>query len=281
MKLRLNRTIRNLVASAIITAPLACYAGGIVFDPTNFIENLRSAISAINQEVLQTNQLAQLVQQVATAKNQFEQMKKDALRTQRSLKGMTPGEILNLAKNTSPELAVFSDLNDRVTRTSSNLRKLSDQYRSMESFGSYMNWNVSDVFWNEKLRNHNARDADRRFLQNIEGTIASVNRDIQQINRIRDNIGDTQTDDMQSLRKALETATVQLNMIAGQNTQVLSLMSEDIYSKRAQQVGDRTVKDQADQQGYNRAWNDYNRALQLRADSEARYRELWNRQGTH
>lgn len=279
---RFSKFFRTTVALIVcfgMATPPAHAGAAVVFDPINYIENIVTALASLRQEALQTSQLAQLVQQVLTAKNQFEQMKLDAKRMQRSLKGMRPEEILGLAKNMGPEFALYADLNDRVQRTSSNLRLVSDQYRQMESYGAYMNWSVQDVFVQEKLRNSNAKSVDRGFLGNIGRTVDAINRDIVQINRLREAIPDTQEDDMQSLRKAMENVSVHLNLIAGQNTQVLSLLAEDMYSKRSQQVGDRSIKDQTDWKGFYKSWDDYYRALQLKNMSDQRYRELWNLPG--
>ena len=272
--------IAAIAAILLIRVATSANAGAaVVFDPTNYAENLRAAISAINQEALQTSQLAQLVQQVTTAKAQFDQMKTDADRMRRSMKGMTASQILNLAKNTLPEAGMLANLNDRIGNVRGNLNLLSNQYAGMESFGQYMNWTVTDVFNNERRRNAYGKQADRSFLANIEQAMRATNNDIVQINRIRDQISDTQTDDMQSLRKAMETATVQLNMIAGQNTQAMALMAEDLYSRRSQQVGDRTMTDQAAEAGNRKMLADYARAEQLRQLSADRYRNLWNQPG--
>ncbi|MCA3018736.1 MAG: hypothetical protein ING66_09195 [Rhodocyclaceae bacterium] len=273
---KLTRIVTTVSAALSMVISGLTNAGGpgnIVFDPTNYVENMRQALTSLRQEVLSESQLAAVAENLLTNKRKYEQMLRDARRVEQSLKGMDPREVLKIAKDMAPELAVLSDLYYSVTDARGNLNQLSNIYRQAENRADVLKMSMQDMFAAEMRRKKLSRAADRNFLDSAETVMKSVNVDAKKLTQLRDQIASLPVgDETQSLRKVMELATTQLNVIAGQNTQLITLMANDMYARRAENGANTTVAEMSAQQAYERQLRELARIKQREEEAQAAHR---------
>ena len=257
--------VRKLVAALAMAAALnagyvgearALASGSVVYDPANHAENIISAIQAIRANVLSESQLAQEIITAVNTVNQYKQMLKDYQVTVNQMRGMSFSQIFSLAKNMGGEVAVYADLAERLGRTDRNLRSVLDMYKEIERMGNYTNMSPTQIFYIERQRRQQENSYLRDRFTNIQRTLTSVNGDIRKIDQLRAAIPDSQMDGEQSMRKALENVSMHLNLMAGQNTQLLAVMAEESAAKSASGVSQRAISEAQEWNEYVRAWQE-------------------------
>lgn len=240
------RSISKWILAAALLPSIPVHAQWAVYDAANHFENIRQTVQEIVMTGLNERQLAEEVVTALNTGKQYAQMLKDNQVRLNSLRGMQPSEILALAKTLGGELAVYADLADRVTRADRNLRSVLDMYRDIERLGNYTNMTPEQIFWQERYRRQQENSYTRDRFTNIQRTLFSVQGDIQKIGQLAQAIPDTHPDGEQSLRKSLEVIAAHLNVIAGQNTQLLSILAEDGAARSASALSERTITEARD-----------------------------------
>jgi hypothetical protein len=262
------KTLCRVFAAALIVSqtPGMARAQWAVYDVANHFENIRQTL----QEILTYGiNERQLVEEIITAINtgkQYTQMLKDYQVQINSLRGMSVSQVLSLAKALGGEAAIYADLADRVTRTDRNLRSVLDMYRDIERVGNYTDMTPEQIFWRERYRKQQENSYTRDRFTNIQRTLSSVQGDIQKISQLAMAIPDIRGDGEQSLRKGVEVVATHLNVIAGQNTQMLALFAEESAARSASAVSHRTISEA-------RELNEFRRQQQEQARIRQRYRE--------
>lgn len=257
----LKRVVVALVLGAAVSVAhvgeaRAVASGSVVYDPANHVENIISAIQSIRQTYINENQLAQEIITAVNTVNQYKQMLKDYQVTVNSMRGMSSNDIFRLAKNMGGEVAIYADLGERLTRTDRNLRSVLDMYRDIERYGNYTNMTPTQIFFQERQRRMHEQSAMRDRFTNIQRTLQNVNGDIQKIDQLRWSIPDSQAEGEQSMRKALENVSMHLNLMAGQNTQLLALMAEESAAKSATGVSQRAINEAQEYNEWAKQWQE-------------------------
>lgn len=258
--------------------PATVWGGAaIVYDPTNHVENIIQALQALRQTVLSEAQLAQEVITAVNTVKQYEQMLKDYKIKINSLRGMSPGQILGLAKSLGGEAAVYADLADRLSRTDRNLRGVLDMYHEIERLGNYTSMTPTQIWWQERHRRRQENSYTRDRFTNIQRTLWSVQGDIQKINQLAAAIPDAGGEEGEkSLRQGLEVVAAHLNVIAGQNTQLLALFAEESAARSASALSQRTITEAQDYNDYVKEWQEQSRIRQRYQQTQEAARALWN-----
>lgn len=258
--------------------PATVWGGAaIVYDPTNHVENIIQALQALRQTVLSEAQLAQEVITAVNTVKQYEQMLKDYKIRINSLRGMSPGQILGLAKSLGGEAAVYADLADRLSRTDRNLRGVLDMYHEIERLGNYTSMTPTQIWWQERHRRRQENSYTRDRFTNIQRTLWSVQGDIQKINQLAAAIPDAGGEEGEkSLRQGLEVVAAHLNVIAGQNTQLLALFAEESAARSASALSQRTITEAQDYNDYVKEWQEQSRIRQRYQQTQEAARALWN-----
>ncbi|HXN15126.1 MAG TPA: hypothetical protein VN878_02035 [Usitatibacter sp.] len=247
----------------------------IVYDPTNHIENVRQAVEAIRISALNESQLAQQVLIALNTGRQYVQMLKDYQVQVNSLRGMSAAQIFSLAKTLGGEAALYADLAERVSRTDRNLRGVLDMYRDIERVGNYTDMSPEQIFWQERYRKQQENSYTRDRFANIQRTLASVQNDIERITQLAAAIPDSSAEGEQSLRKSVEVVATHLNVIAGQNTQLLALLAEEAAAKSASAVSQRTISEAQEYNQYAQQYREQWRIRQRYQEASAAARERW------
>ena len=272
------RTKLLSLAAAAMLAPVMTPVGAqfAVYDAANHFENIRQTVQAIAIAGLNERQLAQEIVTAINTGRQYTQMLRDYQVQVNSLRGMSPGQVFSLAKTLGGEVAIYADLADRVSRTDRNLRGVLDMYRDIERLGNYTQMTPEQIFWQERYRKQQENSYTRDRFTNIQRTLANVQGDIQKINQLAGAIPDSSVDGEQSLRKSVEVVAAHLNVIAGQNTQLLGLFAEESAARSASAVSQRAI---TEAQEYNR----YAQQVQEQSRIRLRYqlsveaaRQGWN-----
>src|SRR5260221_10797920 len=158
----IQRSLLSLFRVVILVQGASpAHAKGAVFDVANYIENIRQTIQAIAIAGLNERQLAQEVVTAINTGKQYVQMLKDYQVQVNSLRGMSPGQVLGLAKSLGGEVALYADLADRVSRTDRNLRGVLDMYRDIERVGNYTRMTSEQIFWRERYRKQQEKSYTR------------------------------------------------------------------------------------------------------------------------
>ena len=262
----------------LAAVPATVWGGAaIVYDPTNHVENIIQALQALRQTVLSEAQLAQEVITAVNTVKQYEQMLKDYKIKINSLRGMSPGQILGLAKSLGGEAAVYADLADRLSRTDRNLRGVLDMYHEIERLGNYTSMTSTQIWWQERHRRRQENSYTRDRFTNIQRTLWSVQGDIQKINQLAAAIPDAGGEEGEkSLRQGLEVVAAHLNVIAGQNTQLLALFAEESAARSASALSQRTITEAQDYNDYVKEWQEQSRIRQRYQQTQEAARALWN-----
>jgi hypothetical protein len=247
-----------------------------VIDFANLVENIRQAVQTIVMVGLEERQL---VEEIITAINtgkQYAQMLKDYQVQINSLRGMSPSQVIALAKALGGEAAIYADLADRVTRTDRNLRSVLDMYRDIERLGNYTNMTPDQIFWQERYRRQQENSYTRDRFTNIQRTLSNVQGDIQKISQLAVAIPDSGADGERSLRKGVEVVAAHLNVIAGQNTQLLGLFAEEAAAKSASSVSQRAITEARELNEYRRQQQEQARIRQRYGAAAEAARQRWN-----
>lgn len=272
-----RRTLLSLAAAVILAQAMTpARAQWAVYDAANHFENIRQTVEAIAIAGLSEQQLAQEIVTAVNTGKQYVQMLKDYQVEVNSLRGMSPGQIFSLAKTLGGEVAIYADLADRVSRTDRNLRGVLDMYRDIERLGNYTQMTPEQIFWQERYRKQQENSYTRDHFTNIQRTLANVQGDIQKINQLASAIPDSSGEGEQSLRKAVEVVAAHLNVIAGQNTQLLGLFAEESAAKSASAVSQRAITEAQEYNRYTQQWQEQSRVRQRYQQAVEAAQQRWN-----
>ena len=272
-----RRTLLSLAAAAILAQVMTpAWGQWAVYDAANHFENIRQTVQAIAIAGLSERQLAQEIVTAINTGKQYIQMLKDYQVQVNSLRGMSPGQIFSLAKTLGGEVAIYADLADRVSRTDRNLRGVLDMYRDIERLGNYTQMTPEQIFWQERYRKQQENSYTRDRFTNIQRTLANVQGDIQKINQLAGAIPDSSVEGEQSLRKSVEVVAAHLNVIAGQNTQLLGLFAEESAARSASAVSQRAITEAQEYNRYAQQWQEQSRIRQRYQQAVQAAQQRWN-----
>ena len=276
MSERATAGARRCFAMLAILFAVPAHAQFAVYDAANHFQNIQQAIQAVTIAGLSERQLAQEIVTAVNTGKQYVQMLRDYQVQINSLRGMSAGQILSLAKSLGGEVAVYADLAERVSRTDRNLRSVLDMYRDIERMGNYTSMTPEQIFWQERYRRQQENSYSRDRFTNIQRTLANVQGDIQKISQLAWAIPDAAGDGEQSLRKSVEVVAAHLNVVAGQNTQMLALYAEDAAARSASAVSQRAISEAREYNEYMKQQQEQSRIRQRYRDATEAARQRWN-----
>lgn len=160
----------------------------------------------------------------------------------RKLRSLGVAEIGRLAKDMGVEVGVLSDVLASAQSVGGNLRQLNDMYRQFESGANFAQMTKQQfaAFERERFKRH--RDADRSFYANLTSIVGQVQRDINKLNQLRAAIPeDANNDGATSLRAVMEVSASHLNVMANQNAQFMTLLTQEQLVKQASAINERTA----------------------------------------
>jgi hypothetical protein len=232
------------------------FTGGPVFDPMRYAETTAKAALALEQvrqtaakltelggyrEVFSTYR--DLRRDFRATRTAFENL--DARRAKRALESMPSGEAQRMTRSSTPESALAADILVAATDAHGALRQLRDFYAQFQDGASRAGMDVRQflAFERERLQRHRA--ADRRFYQDVTTTIATLRRDVETFAAARLGIAELpQSDDVTRLRAVMESATIHLHNLAGQNSQLQILVGQHLLLGSATRMAEGAAAEQ-------------------------------------
>jgi conjugal transfer/entry exclusion protein len=174
-------------------------------------------------------------QNLAWAKDyavQYQMLLHDIEYYKKMLNDIKSGNMVGL-KGMYREAAMGNQLYQTLTQTYSNLNTVRNYYSGLKQVAAYSSWSMNDVASWEKWREYyKERQLDDEFGHNVR-VMESINEDIQKIQalqqEVRVPIG--QEANMQAMNQ-------HLNIIAGQNAQVLAYMAQEKTGRIAYERSD-------------------------------------------
>lgn len=161
-----------------------------------------------------------------------------------ALQSLGRDTIGRMAKDMGVEASVLRDLENRTADLNGNLRRLLDMYRTFESAANAARMTPRQylAFENQRFALH--KSADRSFYSNVVRTVAQVSADTVRIAQLGAMIPAESTNDgATSLRSMNEVMSAHLNLLANQNAQVISLMSENMLLGTAQRHNEASARE--------------------------------------
>ncbi len=186
--------------------------GGIVFDPTNYTQNLTSALTAVRQESQMLrdylNQVQQLRAQIQAAKN----LRRDVI----------AGELSRISGDAAKAKSLIGS-NQDMERHLLSQREL---FESLSRLQKLRNQNPKD-FLEGELRGFQAgQEASTRRLNAAKDNAEFIN----QVNQRREKIASTMSTD-QSLTQAVQSNSQLLSLLVSQNNQVITGLAKNDAEK--------------------------------------------------
>jgi len=196
---------------SVFLAQLAWAGGGgamgtIVYDPTNHVETALTAANAVRQTVQMVQAYTLQIQQYL---NELENLKR--------LPQETLDQVLNSYTN---DIAVAQSLSQTLSSTLGQINSLQDsftvQFRQMAAMGLSPNQYMDREMQIAKFRGQSISSV----YQNEVGIMQSVNDSYGRIRKLQEQIPASS-----GLQQSFQTVNQHLNLLAGQNAQLISLIA--------------------------------------------------------
>jgi len=211
-----------------------------VWDPTNFVQNL---ITATNAVLTEANTYSTMIEST----KQTQQM----MRNVSNLNGL--GDIAGVGE----ELAMYQQLASNAMQLYQVMNQAKSLYTDLQS-----QYGASGFTWKTFLQTRSNLTAVRS--QNIMSQLSTVNQSLQQVSQRRAALLQRAQDAgmNESMMQVTQVVSGQLDMISGQNQQVISMMA----NKMANEETDKTERAKSEEvaEKMNREYQD-----RLRSSAEA------------
>lgn len=197
--MKFKNTIRLACAVAAAVASASASAQWTVYDPVNWIQNMSSANSAINNEI---NTAKTLIQQINSAKQ--------LARSTSSLTNL--GQIAGVDQ----ALQMYRNLVDVDSRLTGSLDRNSRMAQDLHA-----RYGASNMSWDQFASSRSQLDSEQRQLS--RDRYAAVATSMLETTRRRQEIV-TQLSQVQGQTEAMQTLGASLDVIIGQNQQIIAAM---------------------------------------------------------
>lgn len=236
---------RRKALQAVIALAIACHApiaspiasGSVVFDPTNFAQNLISAQEAVNSTLSWANDYRMQAEMILRWRDYAMQVKRDA----EKLGSFT-------MKDTFRDLLLGNEYYRSMRNLSSNLERTRSYWDNLARGGSRAGMTPEVYFWN----NYSHRWFNDQHMQeewrNQSRVIDNVLVDINTVQRLQQQIGSAS---MKGKEAELGLMNQHLNMVAGQLNTVVMLTGK----AQMQDTAAKTTEIQKEQVAALRRWD--------------------------
>jgi len=192
--------IRVVFATAAMITSASAFAQWTVYDPVNWVQNMMSARAAISNEI---NTARAFIQQVNAAK--------DLARSTASLKNVTGLAGLDQARQLYRALI---DVDGRLGTNLDSNTKLVDDLRAQ--------YGASNMSWDQFAASRSQIESRQRQIN--KDRYAAVAQSMEETSRRRQEIV-SQLSSVQGQTEAMQTLGAALDVIIGQNQQIIAAMT--------------------------------------------------------
>lgn len=201
--MKFNKKLKNCIlgASLILTsAGASAQFGGIVYDPSNWVQNNSSALSNVKNEI---NTARALIQQTQTAINMA-----------KSIKGVT--DMAGLAQM-AESLTQYRQLQSVDTRLQQDFQRSAALTDSMTA-----GYGASSMSWNDYLASR--RQLEQQQRETSAQRYSAINASIDQTSRQRQAIV-AKLGAVGGQTEAMQTLGASIDVLIGQNQQIISILA--------------------------------------------------------
>lgn len=235
MKKYLKHIVLGVAGFTMSLSASAIFGSGIVWDPTNWIQNNSQAIAGVKTEI---NTAKTLIQQTQTA-----------IAIAKSIKGVADMEGLAQVKEALKlykELQSVDSLLEKDFQQSAELTE-----RVAAKYGA------SDMSWDEYLNSRN--QIERQQRDSSAARYRAINASIEQTSRQRQAIV-SKLGSVQGQTEAMQTLGAAIDVLIGQNQQIISILAANNKVAETKQDLNKadTVKSEKEAA---KVMNDYQRRL--------------------
>jgi hypothetical protein len=212
--MKLKSMIRVIFAAAAMITSTSAFAQWTVYDPVNWVQNLQSARSAISNEI---NTARALIQQVNAAK--------DLARSTAGLKNISNLAGLDQAQQLYRSLI---DVDGRLGTNLDSNTKLVDDLRAQ--------YGASNMSWDQFATSRSQIESRQRQIN--KDRYNAVAQSMEETSRRRQAIV-SQLSTVQGQTEAMQTLGAALDVIIGQNQQIIAAMMANTRMQESQgQIND-------------------------------------------
>lgn len=199
-KKKLKHIIVGVAACTMSLHASAIFGSGIVWDPTNWIQNNSQALSGVKTEI---NTAKTLIQQTQTAINMA-----------KSVKGMADMDGLAQVKEA---LKMYKDLQALDTRLERDLQQSAELTERVTA-----RYGASDMSWEEYTKS--STQLERQQRESSAQRYRAINASIEQTSRQRQAIV-SKLGSVQGQTEAMQTLGAAIDVLIGQNQQIISILA--------------------------------------------------------
>jgi hypothetical protein len=264
--------------------PLPGSAATLVFDAANTAEaalavkRIKDQIDELQQYRAQFMEYKQTFDGYRAEFESYRDLVKDFQQwrgkfDRKTLKSLGDAALAQLAKDMGVETQILRSIQASSREAHGNLSRLNRMYEQFELSASFAKM-TTPQFWQferERLQLH--RQADRSYYNNLAQTVQQVQMDIAKLNQLRQAIPEKSDDaGATSLRAVMEVSASHLNVIANQNAQLYTMLSEGFLLQQASATNDKGAVEAAGAESRRARSSDWARANAMVQASCARMR---------
>jgi hypothetical protein len=199
LRKKIKHLVLGVAAFTMSMSASAIFGSGIVYDPTNWIQNYNNAISQVKQEVTAAKAL---IQQTQTA-----------IDTAKSIKNLKNMDSLAQVKE---GLRLYTNLRDVDLRLERDFQQSAALTESLTS-----KYGASDMSWNDFLQSKDKIDRQQRdtAAQRFKAINASMDQTARQRQAIVSQLGS-----VQGQTEAMQTVGAAVDVLIGQNQQMIHML---------------------------------------------------------
>jgi hypothetical protein len=200
MKKYLKHIVLGVAACTMSLSASAIFGSGIVWDPTNWIQNNSQAIAGVKTEI---NTAKTLIQQTQTA-----------IAMAKSIKGVADMDGLAQVKEALKLYKELQSVDSRLEKDFQQSAELTERVTAK--------YGASDMSWDEYLNSRNQLERQQR--DSSAARYRAINASIEQTSRQRQAIV-TKLGSVQGQTEAMQTLGAAIDVLIGQNQQIISILA--------------------------------------------------------
>lgn len=239
---RKSRQIILGISMLIISFSASAQFGGVVYDPSNWLQNNSSALSNVKNEI---NTAKALIQQTQTALNMA-----------KSIKGVT--DMAGLAQITE-SLAQYRQLQSVDNRLQLDFQQSAALTDSMTA-----GYGASNMSWTDYMASR--RNLEQQQRETSAQRYSAINASIEQTSRQRQAIV-SKLGSVGGQTEAMQTLGASIDVLIGQNQQIISILAANGRVAEMKQADTETDKTKRDAE----ATKDMNSYQQRLREAAAKY----------
>jgi len=237
---KFKHIILGVAACTMSLHASAIFGSGVVWDPTNWIQNNSTALASVKTEV---NTAKTLIQQTQTA-----------IAMAKSIKGVADMDGLAQVK---ASLGLYKELADVGNRLENDFRQSAELTERVTA-----KYGASDMSWEDYMKSSSRIEKQQR--ETSAQRYRAINASIEQTSRQRQAIV-TKLGAVQGQTEAMQTVGAAIDVLIGQNQQIISILAANhkvAETKKELETGTAAKSDQE----ATKAMNAYQRRLRESAN---------------